>query len=427
MKINSHIIIKYITTLLLLVAIQLGLLVAVALIPKNLIRDNVYKSAIELTSREVFFHMNPADKSSKIDRYADSILVGIAYSYDDSEPLVSVMKSGYYHQDIANENENLLEAVSADLNPNYEYSRYWHGSIAIVRPMLILFSIKQLYINLIIITFLLAICLVFLLKKYTNFKTIFSFTTASIGISCWYIPFSLEYVWTFIIMLIASIIAIWMYEKGKRNFSLFFLIVGSFTAYFDFLTTETITLLVPVVFLLVLKEKTGELASFKEEFIILIKSCLNWGLGYIFCFLSKLSLASIILHKNCFIEAIENAQIRIGGNISSLTLFERIIGALQGNLSCLFPFSFIDNRGYAYVILCFVLLLIVYYLFKYTKTPCTFSNIMFVIALIPYLRYIILSSHSYIHYFFTYRAQFTTIMCVSLALIYGINTKKKRN
>ena len=120
MKINSHIIIKYITTLLLLVAIQLGLLVAVALIPKNLIRDNVYKSAIELTSREVFFHMNPADKSSKIDRYADSILVGIAYSYDDSEPLVSVMKSGYYHQDIANENENLLEAVSADLNPNYE-------------------------------------------------------------------------------------------------------------------------------------------------------------------------------------------------------------------------------------------------------------------------------------------------------------------
>lgn len=39
-----------------------------------------------------------------------------------------------------------------------------------------------------------------------------------------------------------------------------------------------------------------------------------------------------------------------------------------------------------------------------------------VTALIPYVRYLVLHNHSYIHFFFTYRAQVATIMAIVLII-----------
>lgn len=66
---------------------------------------------------------------------------------------------------------------------------------------------------------------------------------------------SLEYIWCFLIMFIASILTIFSYQKKQEVSGLFFLLVGNITAYFDFLSTETITLLFPLALLLVLMQK----------------------------------------------------------------------------------------------------------------------------------------------------------------------------
>lgn len=210
MKRFLHKIIKYIAVFVIIIFSELVLLTAVAVIPQASIQKHVHESATYLTSKPVFYQANKQDRSSIIDRYADSILMGIAYSYNE-------------------------------------------------------------------------------------------LVISSIAISIWYVPMSLEYVWNFLIMMTVSIFVILKFQKGRRDFALLF--------------------------------------SFPKQ---------NTGL-------------------------VERPQ-------RSPT----------------------------------------------SKNSCYFSNLMFVIASIPYIRFLVLGNHSYLHYFFTYRAQIATILCLWLALNYGIKSLKQR-
>ena len=102
---------KYISAYIITAAVLVGLLVAVALIPRSSIRENMRRSAELLCRNDVFMRMPGGLEAGKIDRYADSILLGIAYSYDIEKPLESVMWSAYYNKEFTDENFNLLEAV----------------------------------------------------------------------------------------------------------------------------------------------------------------------------------------------------------------------------------------------------------------------------------------------------------------------------
>ena len=82
------------------------MLVLSAGIPQSAIRDNTLESATYLCEGKLFGTVIKNGESSKIDRYADSILLGIAYQYDREKPLASVMWSSYYHNDLDNENEH---------------------------------------------------------------------------------------------------------------------------------------------------------------------------------------------------------------------------------------------------------------------------------------------------------------------------------
>ena len=123
-----------------------GLLVLSAKIPQHAIKSNVRESAEYLCEGELFGMLADGVQGSKIDRYADSILLAIAYQYDDEHPLESVMRSSYYYTENQNENENLLDAVTNEYGPNQQYLRYWHGSIVIVRPLLCFWNIQEIYV-----------------------------------------------------------------------------------------------------------------------------------------------------------------------------------------------------------------------------------------------------------------------------------------
>ena len=123
-----------------------GLLVLVAMIPKDAIQEKCLESAQYLADNELFGDTLEGIAGSRIDRYADSILLNIAYNYDRLHPLKSVILSAYHFDKYQEENINFLNAVTEDLPANQQYLRYWHGSITIIRPLLTLFSIRQIYI-----------------------------------------------------------------------------------------------------------------------------------------------------------------------------------------------------------------------------------------------------------------------------------------
>lgn len=402
---------------LLLIIVEFFVLVLVALIPKSSVQQNFQESASFLCERDVFFYASELDKASKIDRYADSILLNIAYNYQSHSPVTSVMSSSYYFTFEENENVNLLTAVTDNPVPTLDYSRYWHGSIAIVRPLLILFNIEQIYIINLIILLIMFIPLFVLIKKLIGKAGVICFMVAAFMTSVWYVPMSLEYTWTIFIMLAISIIALLKIKSESYDFMLLFLAAGNATAFFDFLTTETLTFLVPATLIITCKYISGKLGSFKVELSTLIKQGACWLMGYLFTWIAKWSLASIILQKNVFLEAFNQAKYRTAGQADELSGFSQRLSAEIRNISNLFPFSTSNNHSSFFAIFFIIIILSIIFLIR--KEKSTFNQLLLLMSILPYIRYFVLGNHSYLHHFFTFRAQLATILCLGLILVYG--------
>ena len=102
-----------------LIVLMTGMLVAVAKIPKETIRPQVAESAEFLCERTQFGEVIIGKKSSMISRFADAVLLSIAWYYDENEPLTSVMWSNFYNSDELYSNESLAESVTKNV-PNKE-------------------------------------------------------------------------------------------------------------------------------------------------------------------------------------------------------------------------------------------------------------------------------------------------------------------
>ena len=409
----------YITLLLAALTLELLLLTAVSSLPKALIRENVLVSAEYLCEKAPFFHLSSKDSASRIDRYADAILLNLAWSVDTNSPLLSAVSSAYYHDEYANENTNLLYAVTNDTTPTYEYMRYWHGSLVLVRPLLILFSIKEIYI-LCAIT-LLALMSIAAYSIYRNYgkAVLCCFLISACVCSIWYVPFSLEYMPTFLISFTSVPVTIALLKKFPEKLGCLFFILGNLTAYTDFLTTETLTCLLPMILILLPEHKINT-----KPINLCLKSGGIWLLGYCGTWISKWLLYSALTGKNGLADALTQTAYRTGGEVVQGGLITQIFGALVRNLRCLFPFSLVkDSAGMVTVVIFLIITGMIFYLVKKQKNMPSVVFVLWLIGCIPYIRYVILSNHSFIHYFFTHRAQFSSVFCLLLIFHLGTDTE----
>lgn len=407
--------IRYIVTFFLMTILLTGLLVLAAFIPQNAIRGNVRESAEYLCEGELFGTVVDGVRGSEIDRYADSILLAIAYQYDADHPLSSVMWSSYYYTPYENENENLLHAVTEGKKANRQYLRYWHGSNTIVRPLLVFFSIKQIYlVNGIILT-VLSLLLMGLLVKNKAYGPALGVLTGLIMTSSWFVPLSLEYTWTYLLLLIISVVGVKLTLQGKeKHLGILFLISGMVCAYMDFLTTETLSLTVPLLLILWVFFHKNPQASRTQVMKEAAKLTLVWGFGYVGMWVMKWVMASLILGENVMPYVTEHIGERLYGDIgvSQLTY---ICGAVTRNIGCLFPLEY----GEIGVLFCIFLVLFISYngYVYHGKHICGWHILMYMLpGLVPYIRYLVLHNHSYLHCFFTYRAQMATVLAIVLIL-----------
>lgn len=405
--------IKYILVFLAVTALLTGLLVSVAMIPRSAIKKNTEESARLLCEKEGFPVLIKGVEGSRIDRYADAILLGIAYQYDSEHPVSSVMWSSYYYDMNQNANENLLEAVEEDLEANQQYLRYWHGSISIIRPLLTILNLKQIYIcNGILLIVLTGILLVLLLKNRA-FVPAVGIVVGMILTSAWFVPFSLEYTWTYLLMLLFSIIGVLLaFRRKYADMGIFFLVTGMVTNYMDFLTTETLTLTVPL--LLILWISYCQEKTFSHPLKTVGKALCSWGAGYAGMWCMKWILASFFLSENACSYVSEHVGERMGG-ISEVGFFTYFFGGIGRNLRCLFPWEY-GVAGVLVGVVLVVFVLYVGYVYHCGKIDKKTVLIYVTVGVLPYIRYIVLNNHSYLHFFFTFRAQFATILALVLIL-----------
>lgn len=405
---------KYIMLFCIMVTILTGFLVLAALIPKSAIKENVRESAEYLCEGELFGMLVDEVQGSKIDRYADSILLAIAYQYDAEHPLESVMESSYYYTDLKNENENLLEAVTQGRKANQQYLRYWHGSNSVVRPLLMFLNIREIYILNGVVLAILIVLLLIMLARHHAAVPLFGVIAGLILTSVWYVPFSLEYTWNYILMLVLSMIGLKIAYMNRWNLSgCLFLLGGMLTNYMDFLTTETLTLLVPLLLITWEDRRSRPNKEWKDVFLDAIRAAVAWGFGYVGMWIMKWIMASAVLKENVMPYVSGHIEERLGtmeGNQLSY-----IPGSIVRNLSCLFPFEYGIGGIMAGLALIFFAVYIGYVYHK--KNICRKAVCFYVaVGMVPYIRYIVLLNHSYLHCFFTYRAQMATIIAIIFLL-----------
>lgn len=396
-------------------ALLTSLLVCSARIPRSAIKENVQKSAEFLCEGELFGTVVEGVSGSKIDRYADSILLAIAYQYDSGQPLTSVMKSAYYYTNYQNENKNLLDAVLYDYEPNQQYLRYWHGSNAVVRPLLVFLDIRQIYVLNGILLAVLVVWLVMLLIKKKAYIPAVGIITGLVITASWFVPLSLEYTWTYLLMLLISITAVRLaFSKRWNGMGYCFLIAGMLTAYMDFLSTETLTLTVPLLLVLWIERNRCKEHSFSHAMSISGSAVMAWGSGYAGIWIMKWTIASVVLRENVMPYVSGHIAERLGGDIG-IGRWRYITGALWRNIKCLFPAEY-GELGWLAAIVLLAAVFYVGYVYRKKDICQNYIFLYMAVGMIPYIRYLVLHNHSYLHFFFTYRAQMAGVAAAVMIL-----------
>ncbi len=424
---------KHLGVFLLTLFILWGFLYASACIPNEMIYENMMESALSYEPKEAFHHINGRLCNTQ-DNYADVILLDVSWGMGRN-PKVTHLDT-WYHEDQNNGFEYgfVRSLTEPDLELNTDYSRYWHGSGAFVRILHLFTNVNGIKLIALFFILMLALVTIMILVDMKQKMLALLFGASLVLVQVWNLRLSMEYQSTFIIGFIMCILFLFLERKGDKCLSLASVACGVTTAFFDFLTTESVTFILPLILVVAVRYKEDRLKSFKEEFINIVKCVFGWGFAYVGMFLSKWTLASLVTGENKFTEAILSASVRVaGGNdfiVKDFTVARRLVNGVLANVCAVFGGGDRSLWLFAVVMMLVIALLATAYfcIFKRNKDKTPFA-LLAILGGAVIVRYLLLSNHSYIHCFFTYRALvscwFALFVSMYFAVLPGKNKKEK--
>ena len=308
------------------------------------------------------------------------------------------------------QNRDYYNPIQAAMSIN-QYPRYWHGYQVLLRPLTVVFQVQELrYLGM--LTFhLLFFWSAWLMAKETKpLYAMFYVLTVASGYVV-FLPVCFQFLTTFLVLFVSLIVLLRRYDKNKplpaAKWMLYFFVVGMVENFFDFLTYPILTLGIPLVLLLWLRVR-DEQADFRSNFWFMFKASLSWFFGYAMTWISKWLLSAAILGVRYFWRTMSVVQYRLEG--SEEEPLDRI-GTIQRNLKAWLNVQdggVISWSKIALVILIVAVVLIIWRKLKDWKTVGAYLPILFV-AVYPYIWYLVMSNHSQIHYWYTYRAQLAAL------------------
>ncbi|MDO4261034.1 MAG: hypothetical protein Q4C82_03055 [Eubacteriales bacterium] len=307
------------------------------------------------------------------------------------------------------QNRDYYNPIQASVSVN-QYPRYWHGYQVVLRPLTVFFQVQEVRYLGMLAFHLLLFWSAWLLAKRTRPANavlyVLTIATGNIALSA----VCLQFMNTFLILFATMAVLLSRYEKFKERaygFSLFFFTVGMVENFFDFLTYPIITLGIPLVALLWIKARE-EQADLRENLLFTVKSSVAWGLGYALTWIAKWGIATVVLGVRYFWRTMSVVQYRLEG--SAEEPLDRI-GTIRKNLKAWLNVQddgLISWSKVALVVLVIALVLILVRKVRDLRAAAACLP-MLLVALYPYVWYLVMSNHSQIHYWYTYRAQLVAL------------------
>ncbi len=404
----------------------MGLLFLAPLVPQETIQENCIESARYFKEAPIFENAVGEFIGGKRDNYADCILMNIAYHLDERHPITSAITSSYYYTEVQNEKDNFYDAVMEPKDTTKDYFRYWHGSLIYLRPLSAFFSITEIRMTLLITVVLLQLGVLLSLCLHKRYSLAVMYLISLMAVDFLLAGICIEYANVFLIQPIVTMIAIQLAEKNESEDNMrrkaigLFLATGIVTCFMDFLSSETLTYTIPFFLMYYINRQKNKQASSKRAWYFFLQSGLAWLIGYAGMFLLKWGLSAVVLGTDAFFEATKAARVRINSPVhvnnfmeSEIMSVPRWIAAVfYRNLGGIFHATD-DTKANTMILISIATLLLIaifWYFFRKPIQEKKHWGLVLLLGLIPYIRYLVLMNHSYLHYFFTYRAQMITVL-----------------
>lgn len=412
-QIRNHIII-------LLAAPIIGLLVllAVHLLPTDVMREHVYWSLDMIEQEFTDEILVDGYRSTLTGNFTDCLMLHHAiYSNEEHsilEQVLCMFRSETYNVEGDPEGwwpgQSLKDYLEGVPQPReVEYSRYWHGYLVILKPLLLLTSFNSIRLLNSALQLLLVGYIVLELSKKMKYSTAMAYllslpfmfyvsTYASLSLSiCFYL------------MNLAVLIQLKRDRQlfAGKKYGIFFLVVGICTSYFDFLTYPLITLVYPLCIFFVLHAET-----LMENLKKMIVYSLEWCMGYAFMWASKWVLADMMIKS----DSIKDALGTVGLRTQSMENVSRAEGFLNAVSLHIQPFA---NWCFILLVLIFIAAAIIQLLRKgfYKPLKSIPKGLVFLLlAMYPFVWLFVIQNHSVLHWQFTCRILSATIFAGVVAI-----------
>lgn len=441
-KIKNGIIvlIKFILIFVILLGIYFAIMTLTSLIPSGMLENNVRESSETLVQEGEKVTFDLKYKEENIFTFTDALMINTAYSIDNNHPIESFIlarknyipgqTTEFYPDGQYNlgANENYISKENGDLyqtkelyglmhgdniQDSYEYARYWHGYLSILRPLLLLFNYSGIRIVLAIITLISIVALITLLCKKISITSGVIYGIGLLAISIFIVTKSINEILIFIVAFISSIILL-LKKNPEKNIGIFFFVVGSVSNFIDLLTAPLVTLGITAITYFLLIQRNESKVNIKRYILDFLKICISWALGYGITWLSKWVITEIFFGRPIISQAIEQAVFRSNGpQINGVNIF---------SLSNVFirNMEYLSSPVAITILIAAVIYIIVMMIINRNKKIDFKENLKkclpyILIFFLPVIWYMVLKQHSYTHVNFTYRI--LVISIISLLII----------
>lgn len=398
---------KFILIELSLVILGYILLVIAYCIPVNDMNKHVKESLKIFEEEGTYPQLITGYRDSQLDNWTDALMLLTAI-YEDNEN--NVFKQAAINTRTIITGKNPSEVLIAMYCNNgdelgaYNYGRYWHGYLVLLKPLLVFFNYGEIkYLNM-IFQFVLVLIVIhlFSVKNKAHYGIPFCFYVLSLNPVT--VALSMQFSGIYILTLISIIVLLFKEEHYKENNELViahFLIVGCLTSYFDLLTYPLHTLAIPMILWLAISKHS--------RYGTAIKLGIAWIFGYGGMWSGKWFLGSLITGNNVLRDALNQAAIRTSKEVydTHFAYFDII----KRTFSTL-------NKQILFVALAVSLIYILICICKHkAKLDVKFVVLLIMIAVIPFGWYFVMGNHSYQHFWFTFRELSICIFAIQMIAV----------
>ncbi|WP_408069566.1 hypothetical protein [Butyrivibrio sp. JL13D10] len=374
------------------------LLTAVYMIPVDKMKENVANSLQEYNTNPIEAWCKNYPNYTQTDMQTESIKIMEAISDEGGSPFARAMNSVYYRYEDDTVMSSLIKYVSGEDNPGkIYYSRYWHGYLTYLKPLLYFVSLSTIKLINMTLQFVLCIVLAILLRDKLGIMFSFAFCGFVLVLNPVTIFLSMQNDVIFYIASVSSILLLLFNDKmkdGRSSYYYLFLFIGVLVAYLDFLTYPAVSVGVPLLVYILLNKCT-----LRDYFLDIIRFSTTWVFGYAGMWAGKWYLSDLLLSTNVVNDGVYNLVYRSSGNPYGET----------AEMNSTFFHTVAKNFAILNVlplkVFCLVMVSVAIYLFFKNKNKIDFTKVVavLIVSTYPFFWYFAIRNHSVIHPWIEYR------------------------